>query len=76
MPEQTAAYLLVEDRLGTDLAPWVADLRDGGASWNTIALEVLKCTGVTVTSETLRNWFGAAHPGRAGRSEHRAKAVS
>lgn len=75
MQKPSRAYQLVEERLGCDLAPWVADLRDGGASWNTIAVEILTMTGVSLTAETLRNWFGAAHPGRAGRA-NRAKAAS
>ena len=54
----TAKRTLIEDRLGRDLAGYVADLREDGASWSFIAAHIARQTQVTVTDQTVRNWFG------------------
>lgn len=51
--------LLIEAHLkGTKLDALVQEQRAAGSSWHTIAVLVATKTGVTVTSETLRNWYG------------------
>ena len=52
--------LLIEDRLGRELAGYVHELREDGASWAFIAARIERHTRVTVTDQTLRNWFGDA----------------
>jgi len=54
----SAKRLLIEDRIGGDLAAYVAELREDGASWNVIAARIARRTDVKVTDQTLRNWFG------------------
>jgi intein-encoded DNA endonuclease-like protein len=52
--------LLIEERLGRDLAGYVNELRHDGASWTFIAARIERHTNVTVTDQTIRNWFGDA----------------
>lgn len=54
----TAKRTLIEDRLGRDLASYVTELREDGASWTFIAARIERHTNVTVTDQTVRNWFG------------------
>lgn len=75
MQQRSRVYQLIEDRLGSDLEAWVTEQRNQAASWNTIAIGLHTRTGVTVTGESLRNWFDAK-PRGAGNQGHRAKAVS
>lgn len=51
-------YILIEDRLGRDLAAYVRELRQDGASWSFIAARIERHTSITVTDQTIRNWFG------------------
>lgn len=60
MSNKTRAYLLIEDRLGSDLAEHVTTGRANGKSWGAIALDLYDQTKVHVTSETLRLWFFAS----------------
>lgn len=48
---------LVEDRLGSDLAAFVLDLRQDGVSWPAIARRIERVVGVQVHHNTLRLWF-------------------
>lgn len=57
MNNPTRTYLLIEERLDTDLLGFVERKRIDGASWNRIAVELNELTKVLVTSETLRIWF-------------------
>jgi hypothetical protein len=49
---------LIEGRLDGPLADFVAAHRSSGTAWRRIAMEVWRTTGVDVSSETLRTWFG------------------
>lgn len=61
-PTSTASRtrLLIEAKLakGQQLDALVKRERAAGKSWHKIAVLVASQTDVTVTSETLRNWFG------------------
>lgn len=48
---------LVEDRLGSDLAAFVLDLRQDGVSWPVISRRIERVVGVQVHHNTLRLWF-------------------
>ena len=48
---------LIEERLGRDLGEYVRELREDGASWSFIAARIERHTNVTVTDQTLINWF-------------------
>ena len=54
----TTKRILIEDRLGRDLASLVRELREDGASWAFIAAHLERQTSVSVTDQTVRNWFG------------------
>lgn len=69
--QRSRSYQLVEDRLGRDLEDWVGEQRQRSNSWHAIAVELAAKTAVTVTPETLRQWFGSTFPGRSN-----AKAAS
>lgn len=67
MSNPSRTYLLLQDRLGSDLQEHVSGLRQSGESWHAIANELGNRTDVLVTPETLRLWFGAMPKGqRAG----------
>lgn len=53
----TSTYLLLEERLGRPLDKQVIKARSRGQSWNQIARELDRATGVAVTAEWLRIWF-------------------
>lgn len=55
----TPTYLLVQDRLGTNLDQHIAARRAEGESWTSIAYEIRDITGMSVTGETLRSWHAA-----------------
>ncbi len=57
---QSHAANLIAERLGTDLSAYVSGKRGDGASWHRIALDLYERTGVLVTDETVRRWFGVA----------------
>jgi len=61
-PTASRTRLLIEATLPrtVKLEDLVATERAAGTSWHGIAVQVAAKTGVTVTSETLRNWFGKA----------------
>lgn len=63
---QTASrtYQLVEARLHEDLEAFAVEQRRDGKSWNAISLELYVRTNVSVTSQTLRNWFGTTPTSR------------
>lgn len=58
---RTVLYELLEHRLGTSLADFVAERRGESirppASWRAIATELTQRTGVYVTHASLRLWF-------------------
>ena len=53
-PQQT----LIEIRLGGDLAGYVARSRADRKGWRPIAEAISKQTGLAVSHETLRVWYG------------------
>jgi len=55
-PQQT----LIEIRLGGDLAGYVARSRADRKGWRPIAEAISKQTGLAVSHETLRVWYGGA----------------
>ena len=61
-PTQQLAEAVAVQRFGYPLDQWVADQRDAGASWRTIAnkLSVQTDSIINVSWETLRNWYGAS----------------
>lgn len=63
MTNPSRTYLLVEERLGSDLRKHVAKLRRAGESWNSIAHDLSDRTEVVITDETLRIWFRAMPKG-------------
>ena len=50
-------YQLIEMRMGVKLTDFVPMRRGEGASWETIARDVVAASGQVLTSETLRLWF-------------------
>lgn len=58
MNNPTPTALLIQERLGAPLATYVAERRNQGQSWNAVARALYDDTGIAVTSETLRNWYG------------------
>lgn len=48
---------LLDTKVGS-LDSYVAERRDVGHSWASIAADLFADTKVKVTDETLRNWFG------------------
>lgn len=56
MPIRTAKYLLVEERLGRDLAELLTERRDSGVTFERIARELWSTTDVDITSQTVANW--------------------
>lgn len=68
MPKPSRTYLLIEERLGTDLAQYAADRRRDGATWAEISFDLGTRTKVIVTSETLRIWFAETEAARKGKT--------
>ena len=56
MSNRSAKFLLVEERLGKDLASLLVDRRDAEVTYERIARELWSSTGVDVTSQTVANW--------------------
>lgn len=48
--------MLVELRLGGDLAGYLQRARDDGQSWRKIAADVSRRTGMKVSHESMREW--------------------
>jgi hypothetical protein len=65
MAPPTAKYELLQLRLGRDLAAYVTEARSDGRAWWVIAADLRSSTGMTVTGESLRTWFGARESGVA-----------
>lgn len=65
MSNVTRTYLLIEERLGSDLAEYAANARRNGDSWHAVAHDLSNRTGVLVTPQTLSNWFPALKRGEA-----------
>lgn len=61
MPARTPTHQLIESRLGgrRSLARFVAERRKRGLGWRAIAHDVCAETGIAVSHEALRSWFGA-----------------
>jgi hypothetical protein len=53
---QTPLAQLIETKIGRPLAEYVADARNAGKDWRTIARDIQAETGVRVSWETLRSW--------------------
>lgn len=60
MPEMTLAQQLADLRLGGNLERFVSTRRDKAVSWRTIAAELHDATGLRLSHEALRSWYGAA----------------
>ena len=60
MSKRSHTYLLLETRLGESLEEYATAARAAKRSWFAIAVELSQRTGITVTEQTLRNWFPAA----------------
>jgi len=58
MRQNTPKYELVQLRLGRSLQAYVEAARKERLSWRTIATDLSAVSGVTVSWETLRDWFG------------------
>lgn len=56
MSQPSVLYQLIESRLDSTLAEYVA-ANKASKSWRTMAAELSEITGVTLTYETLRQWF-------------------
>lgn len=50
------------DKLGRDLGTYVTGLRTAGFSWREIADNLHERTGITVSYEALRGWYGHREP--------------
>lgn len=63
MAQPTPLYQLIETKLGEPLVDWIDERRRPdirpATSWRNLAAELSDKTGVEVTNETLRTWFGA-----------------
>lgn len=57
---KTRTQLLIEERLDSPLSSIVAAERAAGKSWGSIARLIEQKTRVTVTDQTIRNWYGDA----------------
>lgn len=63
MSEGSPKRQLIDIRLGGGLDRIVEDRRRAGASWRDIAAEISKASRVSISFESLRDWF--ADPERA-----------
>lgn len=59
MAQMTATQRLADHLLGGNLDEYVAKRRAKGDSWRRISLDLRDDTGVEVTSEAVRGWYGA-----------------
>lgn len=59
-PTTSTLQRLLDLKLGGKLAERVAELRADGLGFRLAARQITKETGVTVTGESLRNWYGSA----------------
>ena len=59
---RTATQSLADMILGIPSEMWIADQREQGCSWRTIARNMADCTSgrVNVTERTLQNWMRSA----------------
>lgn len=57
MSEGTPKRQLIDIRLGGRLDRLVEDRRRDGASWRDIATEISKASRVSISFESLREWF-------------------
>lgn len=62
MANRSPKFLLIEDRLGSDLAAFIRGRRDEDVSCENIARELWMATGVDVTAQTISNWDAAYSP--------------
>jgi hypothetical protein len=56
MTEPSQLYRLIEERLPYTL-PHLIEKRRPGTSWRAIAREIEDATGISVSWQTLSNWF-------------------
>jgi hypothetical protein len=54
---QTVLSQLVETKLGRPLEDQIAEAREAGADWRSIATALSALTGMTVSHETVRTWM-------------------
>ncbi len=57
-PQQT----LIELRLGGDLTGFIRRNRAEGKGWRPIAVEISDRTGISVSHEAVRQWYGESTP--------------
>lgn len=62
MPNRSPKYLLVEERLGCDLADFLSRRRAEKVTFERIARELWTETDVDVTSQTIANWCADLSP--------------
>jgi hypothetical protein len=51
-------YRLIDERLHGGLVDYVAEQRNAMKSWRWMAADLHERTGITVSYQTLRAWFG------------------
>ena len=66
MSSTSRTYQLIEERLDGTLADYIRDRRPPQATWRQLAADIQEKTGVNVSYETLRTWFGDAERTEAG----------
>jgi hypothetical protein len=64
MNNQSRTFQLIEMKLGRPLVDHAREMRQRGASWHSITLDLANRTDVAVTPETLRLWL-VNEPGMA-----------
>lgn len=57
MSHPSRTFQLVEAKLGRSLTEHARDMRQSGASWHAISLDLATRTGIPVTPETVRIWL-------------------
>ena len=58
MPQPTPKQQLLQIRLGRDLSTYIAEARAAGREWRVIADDLTAVTGIKISHESLRQWFG------------------
>lgn len=68
MSNRSRTYQLLEERLNRPLDKLVLKARSRRQSWDQIARQLDRDTGVPVTAQTVRNWFDAADKARQAKT--------
>lgn len=62
MPQRTPKYLLIQERLGRDLADHLAECRRDGVSYERIARDLWRATDVEITAQSVQTWCADLTP--------------